>query len=314
MPNALKSRRRKRIENALSVGAIRFLRAVASAPPHRMAMRLASWIGVVSCVCLPWWRKVATRQLTESFPEWDARRVRRCTRAVFVSFAKTMFEFMRSRKTPDDTLREIFPMEGMELVREGVARGKGVIILAAHYDNWEWCGRRIAMEAGAPFTVIVRSQDDERLTRAIDETRMAGGLHVVDRDDVRGALRALRRGEILGIVPDQNVVAGGCFVDFFGRPAATALGPARFAAKTGAAVFHCLSRRRPDDTHLGSIFAMAEYERSDNPDEDAVLFTKAWTQGLEAWIREAPEQWMWFHKRWRTQPAAQEDEKGDAAP
>ncbi len=297
-----KSRTRKRIENALSVGVLRFLRMLAGIRSDRGAMRAAERVGRACFRLMPWWRRVAVAQLAAAFPEWDEAEVRRRATGVFVNFAKTAFEFLRSRRMTPERLAEAMRMHGLDDLREGLARGKGVILLAAHYDNWEWLGCRIAQATGVPFSVIARSQDDQRLTRFIDETRMAGGLSVVDRDDVRGALRALRRGEILGIVPDQNVVVGGVFVEFFGRPAATALGPAKLAARTGAAVFHCLSRRSEDNSHDGFIFPVAGMPESTKSDEDGVAFTQAWTRGLERWIREAPEQWLWFHRRWRTQP------------
>lgn len=308
-----KSRARKRLENALSVGALRLFRALACSLPHRPAMGLAGRLGGMCFRIMPWWRRVAVEQLARAFPEWSEAEVRRCARSVFANFVKTAFEFFRSRQVPDEKLRELVRLEGMDCLQEGLARGKGVILLAAHYDNWEWLGRRIAIDAGVPFSVIARSQDDERLTRFIDETRIAGGLRVVDRDDVRGALRALRRGEILGIVPDQNVVTGGVFVEFFGRPAATVQGPVRLAARTGAAIYHCLSYRRADETHDGCIFPVAGAPAVGETEEEVGAYTQAWTRGLERWIRDVPDQWLWFHRRWKTQPAPEPVEAPVAA-
>jgi len=296
-----KSRRRKDLENAVSRGAVRVLRALAMALPHRAAMRVAGVVGVlVYRVCF-WWRRVAERQLTEAFPEWPLYRVRGTARLVFVNFAKTMFEFMRSRRVEPDAFRRLNRLHGYEHIARAMEAGRPAILLAAHYDNWEWVGRRLVME-GATVSVIARSQDDPLLTRLIDDTRASGGLRVVDRDDVRGALRALRNGEALGIVPDQNVIAGGVFVEFFGKPAATVVGPYRMAKRFDAVVLHALSRRRPDDTHDVHIFPAELPEPTGDDETDVAAWTQAWTRGLERWIRHTPEQWLWFHKRWRTQP------------
>ncbi len=307
-----KSRRRKDIENAVSRGAVRVLRGLATALPHSTAMRAAGAVGALAHHVCFWWRRIAERQLAQAFPEWPAHRVHGTAKLVFVNFAKTMFEFLRSKRVMGDDFRRLNRLHGYEHMARAFEAGRPVVLLAAHYDNWEWVGQRLCVE-GAKVSVIARSQDDPRLTQLIDETRAAGGLKVVDRDDVRGALRALRSGEALGIVPDQNVVAGGVFVEFFGRPAATVVGPYRMAKRFDAVVLHALSRRRPDDTHDVHIFPADLPEPTGDDDIDVVAWTQAWTRGLEAWIREAPEQWLWFHKRWRTQPedGARTEAEGD---
>lgn len=300
-----KSRLRKRLENSLGVAAVSLVRRLACAGSHAVAMRRAARLGRLAHRLFAGWRRTAERQLAQCFPEWSADEVASCTRRVFVGFVKTMFEFLRGKQTSDEELLRLVRIEGIELVREAQAAGKPVIVLAAHYDNWEWAGRRLALAAGQPLSVIARSQDDDRLTRLIDDTRSAGGLIVIDRDDARGALRTLRSGGILGIVPDQNSVVSTTFPMFFGRPAATVIGPARLAARTGAAVFHYLARREADDSHTARIFPIAD---APDPGEDAEGFTQAWTAGLERWIREVPDQWMWFHKRWKTQPPVSEEQ------
>lgn len=291
-------------------GTVRLLRWAACGLSHRSAMAVAGPLGRSFYALFFWWRRAAVDNLLRAFPEWTRAQVRQCARDVFVCFTKTALEFLRSREIEEAEFRSLMRIHGLDLVTEAVASGRGVLLLAAHYDNWEWLGRGIAME-GLPVTVIVRGNNDPKLEWLINETRAAHGLTVVDRKDVRGALRALRRGEVVGVLPDQNQLANPVFVEFFGRPAATAPGPYEFAARTGALVVHGTARRAADDSHDAWITPAALPQSTGDPREDARSFMQVAATELERRIREQPEQWLWIHKRWRTQPGEETTGRGD---
>jgi KDO2-lipid IV(A) lauroyltransferase len=296
---------RRRVTKPLARVLMAALTWVASWSSHEVAMRRAGRWGRAFYVLCGWWRRVALAQLAMAFPGWSRREVKDCARHVFVNFTKTLFEFLRSPRVGDAEFARLARLHGAEVMHDALARGKGVVLLAAHYDNWEWIGRRLALE-GFPVSVIARSHYDPRMTSRIDQTRETHGLRVVDRDDIRSALRALRAGEVVAILPDQNTAVGGIFVPFFGRPAATAVGPARLALRTNAAVVWSLSRRAADDSH-DVFLCRAEVPQPTGDDErDSEAFMAAATRELEEWIREVPDQWLWIHKRWKRQPEPEE--------
>jgi KDO2-lipid IV(A) lauroyltransferase len=291
-------------------GIVRLLRWAACAPPHRSAMSVAAPLGRLFYAVFFWWRRTAIDNLARAFPEWTPAQVRQCARGVFVCFTKTAFEFLRSRKVGEAEFRSLMRIHGLDLLKEAVDAGRGVLMLAAHYDNWEWLGRRLAME-GLPVTVIARGNNDPKLEALVNETRAAHGLTVVDRRDVRAALRALKRGEVVGVLPDQNQLTSPVFVEFFGRPAATAAGPYELAARTGALVVHGITQRAPDDSHDAWITEATFPPPTDDARADAQGFMQAAATELERMIRERPEQWLWIHKRWRTQPGEERTGRGD---
>lgn len=302
-----KSQLRKRIEVTLGMAVVRLLRAIACAGSHKRALRVAGGLGRVFHFLFFWWRSTARENLRRAFPEWSEREVRRCARLVFVNLAKTVFEFLRSRNIGDDEFRTLVRFHGAEHLAAARNAGKPLVLIAAHYDNWEWLGRRIVLE-GFPLTVVARAQDDPRLTALVNETRAVHGYRVVDRSDVRGAMRALRRNEVLGILPDQNTAESGAFVEFFGRQASTAVGPYRLARRSGAGLVLALSRRAPDDTHDGYILPLDVPAPTGDDEADEVAGMQAITKAIEAWIRVEPAQWLWVHKRWRTRPPGEETE------
>jgi KDO2-lipid IV(A) lauroyltransferase len=277
------------------------LRSLATTLGHRRSIRLARGISILLCRLCPWWRKTAESNLSQAFPEWDRAQVRRCAAEVFTNLTKSLFEFLCSKSLDDDEFRAQVRIHGFEAVHEAIRGGRPVIYLAAHYDNWEWVGRRLALE-GVPLTVIARRHDDPKLEALVSDTRAANGMSVSDRDDIRSSLRALQRCEAVGILPDQNTFGPGGFIRFFGRPASTVYGPHRLWQRTNAAVFHTLSRRASDDSHDLHVWPMDIPEQSGDKEADAHAFMQEAARALEAWIREEPSQWLWIHKRWKRQP------------
>jgi KDO2-lipid IV(A) lauroyltransferase len=103
-------------------------------------------------------------------------------------------------------------------------------------------------------------------------------------------------------VPDQDIEeVGGVFVDFFGRPAYTPIGPARLALATGAPIVVTFSKRVGDQFEA-VVNDLIEPDRRAPREEEIVRLTRAWSAQMEAFIAAHPEQWIWFHDRWQTTP------------
>jgi KDO2-lipid IV(A) lauroyltransferase len=112
-------------------------------------------------------------------------------------------------------------------------------------------------------------------------------------------LRALRSGRILGILPDQHAAGGSIIVDFMGRPAATAVGPATLAARTGAPIIPAFCRRRPDGDFEAVIYPPLPLVNTGDREADVRANTILVNQALEREILAHPEQWLWLHRRWK---------------
>jgi len=159
---------------------------------------------------------------------------------------------------------------------------------------------------------------DERLTRF----RALGGNTVVSKRRALAAiLRALRSGQGVAILIDQNVQEqDGIFVDFFGRPAATTTVAAALALKTGCALVPTRTVLRPDGGCRVIYERPVEGPAGADRTRAIAALTQSLTTVIEGWIREFPEQWLWIHRRWKTQPPglaaspAGSPDRGGAAP
>jgi KDO2-lipid IV(A) lauroyltransferase len=129
------------------------------------------------------------------------------------------------------------------------------------------------------------------------------GMKILYRDDsMRSMIRCLQANEFLGILPDQDVRRiGGIFVDFFGRPAYTPVGPALLALATGAPLLVARDVR-DGGRHRVMTDPPVYADRKAPREEEVKRLVTHYTKRLEAFIREYPSQWVWMHRRWRTQP------------
>jgi KDO2-lipid IV(A) lauroyltransferase len=140
---------------------------------------------------------------------------------------------------------------------------------------------------------------------AIRELRSGSGTRAfAKRAAARAVVQALRHHEIVVIPIDQNQSASlGVFVDFFGRPACTTSGLARLTRLTGAPVYPAFLVRQGDsERHRIVVLPRVDWVATGDDDGDIVANTQRYTKVFEDMLRRHPEQWIWFHKRWRTRP------------
>jgi KDO2-lipid IV(A) lauroyltransferase len=114
-------------------------------------------------------------------------------------------------------------------------------------------------------------------------------------------MELLKENQIIGILSDQNVAAyEGIFVDFFGRPACTGVGLSVMAMRSGAPVMAIFPARQKSGKYKVIVRPAIEAVCTDNYEADLMVNTQRFTKIIEEVIREYPDQWFWFHQRWKT--------------
>ena len=188
--------------------------------------------------------------------------------------------------------------EGFDNLDKALAEGKGCIIITAHYGNWDLVARKLVI-CGYKVNVIARDSDDPGITGITTRIRESGGYRVFDRDQpIIGAFRCLKNNECLGILPDQND-ADGIVVSFFGKPAATATGPAVLGLKSGAALVPVFCRSMGGGRYRAIAKPRIEFLPSGNHDADVRRLTELVNLAIEEEVRSNPTQWLWLHDRWK---------------
>ena len=190
---------------------------------------------------------------------------------------------------------------GWDVMEAALAEGRGVMLVTGHYGNWEIAAATVASR-GLPISAIVRRQGNLLVDRRLDDTRRRLGVRTItQREAPTQVPRALRRGGVVGIVGDQDARRAGVVVPFFGQPASTHRGPALFALRFGAPILACVARRLPgDEVRYEVSGTRVNVENTGDLEADVERVTTELAARLEDEIRVAPEQYFWFHRRWKS--------------
>jgi KDO2-lipid IV(A) lauroyltransferase len=204
-------------------------------------------------------------------------------------------------------LASVEGFEHLEEARKRSPRG-GVIILTAHFGSFELFAA-IMSARGVPLSIVHRTANNPHLDRMVTGWREASGVEVIRRGvAARAVLRSLRHGRCVVMPLDQDTRAKeGVYAPFFGRLASTRDGPARLAMRLGIPVVPAFMFREGDGGHhrisvRPALELLPEGEDRESTDAAALENVRRMTAAIEEAIREAPTQWVWSHRRWKTQP------------
>jgi Kdo2-lipid IVA lauroyltransferase/acyltransferase len=247
---------------------------------------------------------IAGSNLRRAFPEWDEARIEATARGVYAHFGAVLLDLLWMEGRPAEELLALADLEGVEHLQAARAAGRGVVAPSGHFGNWEFQAIASVPLVGH-VSMVARPLDNPALDRRLVALRTSSGNTVIyKRKALARVLTAIRDGDIVAILIDQNVQEGdGIFVRFFGQPASTTTVAAALALKTGCAIVpvHCLLQ--PSGRYRMVYGPPVEWKGTGRRDEDVAALTQHLTAIIEGWVRETPEQWLWLHRRWKTSPS-----------
>jgi KDO2-lipid IV(A) lauroyltransferase len=198
-------------------------------------------------------------------------------------------------------------LEGFEPAEDWAREGKGAVMLTAHFGNWELLGAAVQIRTGRVH-YLLPAQTNPGSDAYLNEVRRKLGIEPVTIGyGMRAALRALREGKILGMLPDQDARKAGIHVPFFGRPASTHTGPARLAYRSGSPILVALAERVGEARFRARVRRILIPDTSAEESAEVERLTAAITAAIEEGIRERPDHWYWIHRRWKTPPQPQRE-------
>ena len=272
--------------------------------PKKWAMALGTGIGKLLYHTLKKRRQIALNNLRIAFGndiEEDKRRD--ICKSSFINLSKTIIEFMRFTKLNPDNIWQEVSVKGKEHLDAAFEKGKGVIVVLTHFGNWEMLSLVWGVLIPHRATAIAFPLKNEKLNAYISRNRELLSLKLIPRKNaIRATLRALRNNEAVGFFADQNAGDQGVFIEFFGKPASTSRAPVTIALKTGTPILFTLDIRQPNDKHHIYISPPIHLEPSGDTETDVIAYTTFLVKELEKYIKKYPEQWLWLHNRWKTQP------------
>jgi len=302
----MKNRFRRRVLFRLTL----FIRSLLKHLPLSWGLIFGTWVGTLTFWMLPKERKKTLEHLELAFSgEKTPKELKRIGQRVFQNLGRTVAELIHFQKFTRETIDQWVTVEGSSKLDAALQRGKGGIILVAHFGNWELLARTMALK-GYRGNIIVKAVYDPQFDKLLKDIRNVPGIHYINRDESpRKFLEVFKKNEFLGILADQDIDSvEGIFVPFFGRDAYTPVAPAQFSIRCDAPIFPCFMVRTEKNQHR-LIIEDPLYAEKDLDREEAVQkLTRKWMMVTESYIRRYPDQWVWMHRRWKTRPEMKSQE------
>ena len=252
-------------------------------------------------------RKVMRDNLRIAFKDrYTVAELDAIARRSFHNLLMSVFEFIRFPLYKKQDIERMVDVAGAEHVRAALDRGCGVVIISAHFGNWELLAARI-QTLGFPMTVVGRDQHDSLINDFIVRLRTSKGT----KNPPRGRpmfeeiTSLLGRNELVGLVSDQNAGIRGLFVDFFGVPASTFKGPGMFAVMNQSAMIPVFIVRQGYEKHMAYLGPEVTIEPTGDAGQDIAACARAFNLVIEDFVSRHPDHWLWVHKRWKTRAPGQ---------
>ncbi|MBU4343345.1 MAG: mitochondrial fission ELM1 family protein [Candidatus Omnitrophica bacterium] len=241
-------------------------------------------------------RSIAYANVKSAFPEKGCKEIKRIVKAHYRNLGMSIVELFKVPVMGKRYVDRHVTVKNIKRIQDALDRGKGVLMVAAHFGNWE-IGSLAINAHGYRMSIFVREQKYTRLNNLLDRYREKMGSIVVAKGfSIRDVIKALKNNGIVAMLSDQDAGANGVFVNFFNRPASAAPGAVSLSLRTGSVMLPSLIRRVGFDRHelvIGEALNIGEDVKANLEKIAAVL---------EHNIKNFPEQWLWPHKRWKSSP------------
>lgn len=268
--------------------------------PYRWQVSLGRGSGRLAMRLLPRRRRIAAINLKTCFPQWHDAKRRQVLRDHFEAVGIAVLEMGICWWWPNERVRRLARVEGLEHLDAALARGKGVILLGAHFTSLELGLRLLDTHIEPLIHPVYQVHPDPLMERVIRTNRERHSGPAIRHDSIRDMLRVLKDNKVVWYAPDQAYGGKASeLVPFFGVPASTNTSTSRLAAISGAAVVALWVYRLPGDAGYRVVLSapFADFP-SDNPGADAARYHRF----IEHAALAAPEQYLWIHRRFKGRP------------
>jgi KDO2-lipid IV(A) lauroyltransferase len=291
---------KKRLRRLLALILVKALILAARLLPRRLGLGLFSALGRLAFSAYRKDRDRAMSNISLAFPGIDLLIVRALARGSFESLGRNAFDAIRLVSIGGKEVLELCTISGEDHLKRSYERGKGVIGLTGHIGCWELLGAYLSRK-GYRINVIARDLRDGRMNDILVRTRRHHGIVSIPRGaSAVAGYKSLKKGEILGMLLDQDIDVDGVMVPFFGVPAYTARGAALFALRSGADIVPMAIHMQPDGSQRITVRPPLEIPPDDLGEEWRIdELTASCSKAIEELIRIYPQQWVWFHDRWK---------------
>ncbi|MDH3646302.1 MAG: LpxL/LpxP family Kdo(2)-lipid IV(A) lauroyl/palmitoleoyl acyltransferase [Gammaproteobacteria bacterium] len=266
--------------------------------PYRPLMAVGRLLGRAALPLLAERRHIALRNIEKCRPELDDPQRKTLLKKHFESLGMAVFETGLAWWAKDARLAPLCHAEGTEYLHAALEKGRGAIMLSAHFTCLEICSRMLAMQVR--LNPVYRRFRNPLLQEVMQRGRERSTDSAIPKEDLRQIVRTLKKNGVVWYAPDQSHSGKGAqIVPFFKIPAQTNTATTRLARMTGAPVLPFLPWRMPDGSGYRIVIG-AEMDKF--PSDDEIADTKLFHRMIEEHVQRVPEQYLWIHRRFKNVP------------
>ena len=233
----------------------------------------------------------AFKNIRRAFPTWSKEKILSTLKECYIFFTSNLIDFISTPKSWEGIEINV---TGEKVLNEALKKNRGVVFISGHFGSWEILGKWLGEHTDL-FVGIALKQKNEGANNFFHEQREIPGTKQIYKKGSPGkGYQVLKDNGVLGLVSDQDAKTKGVFVDFFGHPASTPKGAALFHLNTLAPVVLGVCIKTEHNKYNIEIVPVKTNSNS------IEQITQNYTSILESYIKKYPEQYFWFHKRWKT--------------
>jgi len=278
----------------------RSLRSLIADLPQKHIVHAGKFLGTLIYVLDLRHRRIVRANLQFAYPELSQNRVRRLSKHVFQNIGITFFEICQMAFLTKEDILNKFRIRGEEILWDELKKGRGAIIISAHFGNWELAPQFLGCYFGISIIGIVKRVRFKPLDRWVNRFRTRFGNKIVYRKGAAEEMRhAMRSGEVLGLLIDQSRRLVSVEVDFFGHRVFATPAAAFWAIRYKCPVVPMFCIREPDGGLVIDVQPPVAIQRTNDLRKDIQVNTQYMSDAVEKAVRQHPEQWFWVHKRWK---------------
>lgn len=266
----------------------------------KLSRKFSSILALVFFYFIPIRKKTTFDNLAKAFPEYSTEQINKIAFGCYKSFAISLIEMLYSPWMTKAQIEKAIDCSNIDFIMEKYNDKKGLLLLSAHFGNWEYMALSIGTQLKLPLHVVVKPQRNPFVTDWLDAMRTKWGNKIITLGvSIRQVYKELKEKNIIAMVADQRGPSDGIRVNFFGRKATIYPGPAVLALKTNAPILYGIPVRQPDYSYKTDFYEISCADLPENEEEKIIELNQRMFNYLESFIRKYPEQWLWMHKRWK---------------
>jgi KDO2-lipid IV(A) lauroyltransferase len=265
-----------------------------------LSRKFSFLIAVLFYYIIPIRKRTVLDNLHTAFPDYNEKKIKGIAFGSYKSFALTLAEILyMPAMSKEDIIKQVV-CANKDLIKKKYEENNGVILLSAHFGNWEYIATSVAAQINISFSVIIKPQRNPYVTNWMNKARTKWNNEIVPLGiSIKQTYQTLKDKKIVAMVADQRGPEESIKINFFGSNLSVYTGPAVLSLKTGAPLLYGISVRQNDYSYKSVITEISKENLPESNEEKIKELSQRHMTYLEGYIREYPEQWLWMHKRWK---------------